>query len=60
MFTSNVATLLRLADRGRIVAGQRADLLMLDDSNGLQDVMIDGRWHRRDGRQTITGEFENT
>ena len=60
MFTSNVATLLRLKNRGRIVPGHYADLLMLDDGNNLQDVMINGRWHRRDGRQVIHGEFENT
>ena len=57
-FTSNVANILRLHDRGRIAVGQAADLLVLDDQDNIRDVMIAGIWHVRDGRQKISGPFE--
>ena len=57
-FTSNVANILRLHDRGRIAVGQAADLLVLDDQDNISDVMIAGIWHVRDGRQKISGPFE--
>lgn len=57
-FTSNVANILRLHDRGRIAVGQAADLLVLDDQDNISDVMIAGIWHVRDGRQIISGPFE--
>jgi beta-aspartyl-dipeptidase (metallo-type) len=56
--TSNVADILRLHDRGRIASGNSADLLVLDDDNGITDVMIAGIWHVRDGDQRIAGQFE--
>lgn len=59
-FTSNVATLLRLGDRGRIVEGGVADLVVLDENHRVQDVMAGGRWHVRAGRAQITGTFENS
>lgn len=58
VLTSNVADLLRLRDRGRIACGNCADLLVLDDDNGISDVMIAGVWHVRDGDQRVTGQFE--
>ena len=57
-FTSNVADILRLHDRGRIAIGKAADLLVLDDKNTVSDVMIQGVWHVRDGCQKIVGRFE--
>jgi imidazolonepropionase-like amidohydrolase len=50
--TSEVATAFRLADRGRIVAGQRADLLLVDGNpttditatRAIVGVWKDGRW----------------
>ncbi len=57
-FTSNVAALLRLTDRGRIAAGAVADLVVLDDEAGVTDVMLAGVWHVRDGRAQIRGRFE--
>jgi len=57
-FTSNVADILRLNDRGRIVSGNCADLLVLDDENGISDVMIAGTWHVRDTVHRIVGRFE--
>lgn len=57
-FTSNVADILRLHTRGRIAVGHVADLLVLDDNDGISDVMISGIWHVRAGRQEIFGQFE--
>lgn len=57
-FTSNVADLLRLRDRGRIQAGHAADLLVLNDEHAIDDVMIGGEWHRREGAQIIFGRYE--
>jgi beta-aspartyl-dipeptidase (metallo-type) len=57
-FTSNVADILRLNDRGRIASGNCADLLVLDDQNRISDVMIAGTWHVRDAVQRIAGRFE--
>ncbi len=57
-FTSNVADILRLRDRGRVALGHSADMLVLDDSDRISDVMIAGAWHVRDGDQKISGQFE--
>ena len=57
-FTSNVADLLRLHDRGRICHGSVADLVVLDENDAIRDVMATGTWHRREGRQLVYGDFE--
>lgn len=57
-FTSNVANILRLRDRGRIAAGAAADLIVLDDDSNISDVMIAGIWHLQSGKQQIFGQFE--
>jgi beta-aspartyl-dipeptidase (metallo-type) len=58
-FTSNVADILRLHDRGRIRVGDAADLIVLDDQNEISDVMIAGIWHVQAGAQQVFGQFEN-
>lgn len=58
-FTSNVAKILRLHDRGRIAAGNAADVIVLDDSDDIRDVMIAGIWHVKDKKQQIVGQFEH-
>jgi len=58
-FTSNVADILRLHDRGRIRAGDAADLIVLDDEHQISDVMISGIWHVQAGLQQVFGQFEN-
>jgi len=58
-FTSNVADILRLHDRGRIRVGDAADLIVLDDENDISDVMIAGIWHVQSGAQQVFGQFEN-
>ena len=58
-FTANVADILRLCDRGRITAGNAADLIVLDDRDEIRDVMIAGIWHVRHRQQQIYGQFEN-
>lgn len=57
-FTSNVADLLRLRDRGRIAPGMTADLLVLDDDGGITDVMAGGKWHVRHGELAVPGRYE--
>ena len=57
-FTSNVANILRLRDRGCLRQGFSADLLVLDQQHKIRDVMIAGIWHRQNHKQTIVGEFE--
>ena len=58
-FTSNVARLLRLHDKGRVRVGGSADLLVLDNKNAISGVLLAGRWHVRNGEQVITGRFES-
>ncbi len=57
-FTSNVADILRLHDRGRIQPEMSADLIVLDDNHDISDVMIAGNWHVQAGEQKIFGQFE--
>ena len=57
-FTSNVARLLRLARKGRIAAGNDADLVVLDPNGDIRDVMANGVWHIVDGRVAVAGTFE--
>lgn len=57
-FTTNVATLLRLPGKGRIEVGADADLVVLDENDNALDVMALGKWHVRQGRVEIKGNFE--
>ncbi len=57
-FTSNVAGLLRLPDKGRLVVGADADLVVLGAAHGVQDVMARGAWHVRRGAPVRRGTFE--
>jgi beta-aspartyl-dipeptidase (metallo-type) len=57
-FTSNVADVLRLPGKGRISAGGDADLVTLDDSGGMRDVVARGRFLVRQGVPVVTGTFE--
>jgi beta-aspartyl-dipeptidase (metallo-type) len=59
-FTSNVAKIMRLHDRGRIGTGLAADLVVLDSEQQIQHVMVGGTWHVLDGEQQVRGYFENT
>ena len=57
-FTSNPARFLRLTQKGRIAIGADADLVVLDDNGGVQDVMANGMWHVRNGAPIRGGTFE--
>ena len=57
-FTANPARLLRLARKGRLVPGADADLVVLDKSGAVSDVMARGRWHVRAGSHVVRGTFE--
>jgi beta-aspartyl-dipeptidase (metallo-type) len=57
-FTTNPARLLRLGKKGRIGIGADADLVVLDEEAGVEDVMARGRWHVLSGSQVIRGTFE--
>ena len=56
--TSNVATLLKLAKKGRIMTGFDADLVMLDQSNRIDSVMARGVWQVKNNKQLVSGLFE--
>jgi beta-aspartyl-dipeptidase (metallo-type) len=58
IFTRNVADLLRLPAKGRIAAGADADLVVLDDTHRVRDVMARGRFVVRAGEPSVTGTFE--
>ena len=58
IFTSNVATLLRLPKKGCIAVGADADLVVLDANHRIRDVFACGRLLVRDGKPVVTGTFE--
>ncbi len=58
LMTSNVADLLKFHRKGRIDTGFDADLLVLDDTHGIQSVMVNGVWHVKQGEQLVKGLFE--
>ncbi len=57
--TSNVAHLLRLPGKGRIVEGFDADLVCFDEKHRVRHVMADGRWMVQDGSPLVQGMFED-
>ena len=57
-FTSNVASLLRLRDKGSIGVGFAADFIVLDEAHEINDVMLGGVWHVANGEQKVFGQFE--
>jgi len=58
VFTSNVASLLRLPRKGKIAVGADADLVVLDERHGIRDVMARGRFVVRAGEPQVRGMFE--
>ena len=57
--TSNVARLLRLVGKGRIVEGFDADLVCFDEGQRVRHVMAGGRWMVQDGSPVSKGTFED-
>lgn len=58
-FTSNVAALLRLTNKGRLDVGSDADLVVLDQTAQVADVMSRGRWLVVDRKPVVLGTFED-
>jgi beta-aspartyl-dipeptidase (metallo-type) len=56
--TSNPAKLLRLSRKGKIAAGNDADLLLLDASGAVHTLLVRGEIHVRDGSPVLRGTFE--
>lgn len=59
-FTSNVARVLLLRNKGQIAVGADADLVVLADDGAIRDVMALGRWHVRAGKPVVHGTFERS
>lgn len=57
-FTSNVARLLRLPGKGRLAVGADADLVVLDDTLHVTEVMARGAWVVRGKVAVKRGTFE--
>lgn len=57
--TANVADLLKLGAKGRLVVGNDADLVVLGSDNSVQDVMARGCWHVRNTEALVVGTYEN-
>jgi len=57
-FTSHVADVLRLENKGRLLPGGDADLAVLGAAGEVRDVMAKGRWLVRDGAPVAYGPFE--
>ncbi|PAP76704.1 beta-aspartyl-peptidase [Rubrivirga marina] len=58
-FTATPAHYLRLPNKGEIVEGGDADLVVLGDDRPTE-VMARGRWHVRDSRPVVRGTFETS
>ncbi|MDJ0976770.1 MAG: beta-aspartyl-peptidase [Planctomycetota bacterium] len=58
VFTSNVASHLKLPRKGTLEVGGDADLVVLDDDVRAHHVMARGRWLVEDGRAAVRGPFE--
>jgi len=58
LMTSNVASLLKFHNKGRIETGMDADMLLVNDEHEIDSVMARGVWHMRHGRALIHGLFE--
>lgn len=57
-FTSNVAKILRLPCKGRLVQGMDADLVVLGEDHRPASVMARGKWHVMNNQTIQTGTFE--
>lgn len=58
-FTRNAAYLLRLPNKGVVAQGADADFLILNEDDRVNDVMVGGRWHVREGQAQVRGMFED-
>ena len=58
LMTSNVASLLRLQQKGRIEQGLDADLVVLDQANRVDHVMARGVWHFKHRQRLHGGLFD--
>jgi beta-aspartyl-dipeptidase (metallo-type) len=59
VFTLNVASLLRLSRKGKLAKGHDADLVVLDETHRIRDVMARGRWMVKGGQAITRGAFED-
>ena len=58
IFSTNVARLLKLSQKGEITMGKDADLILIDEKNQITDVMAMGQWHVSNMKQKIVSLFE--
>jgi len=55
--TANVARILKLSGKGGISAGMDADLLLLDEKEGIRHLLANGRWLTKNGVVLTPGAF---
>lgn len=58
VITSNVADILKLADKGRIASGKDADVVLLDKENRVYHTAANGTLMVKEGKQVKFGHFE--
>ncbi|MCF6226082.1 MAG: amidohydrolase family protein, partial [Xanthomonadales bacterium] len=58
VFTRNVASLLKLKQKGEVAVGKDADLVILDADNQIESVMALGQWHQKNQQTIKFGGFE--
>lgn len=56
--TSNPAAILKLKNKGNLLAGRDADLLLLDKNFTIVHMIANGTFFRRDKKQVIFGNYE--
>lgn len=55
--TANAARILKLSGKGRVGVGMDADLLLLDEKDGIRHLLANGRWLIQNGEVITPGTF---
>ena len=58
LLTVNPARILKLSNKGKIMAGYDSDLLVLDSKLDIESVLLKGKWAIYDHQIMLKGKFE--